>query len=240
MFFFCKPKTIVLDVFTDDCNLVNLLPPDYASNFKPKWWKDLEDNKSTIELNGIKVRNNTMRRCIGFKNYYSDSSIIIPLWSSFVLEYSETGSRSIFSDLTRTLEYQQEDQRGPNYLSEFHQFKLASPWQCKEKHGISFLYSQAFYNFKDPTAFVMPPAIIDFKYQHATEVNFFVRKPESGVNHRVSFDAGQPMIHLTPLTEKRVVIKKHVVTTSELHDLKAPRFFFNGSYNRVKKLGYGK
>ena len=240
MFFFCKPKTIVLDAFTVNSSIVDLLAPDHASKYKPKWWYDIPTERQIVLPSGINIKSNTMKRCRGFKDYYSNVSIIIPLWDSFVLEYSKDGSRFSFVDNKNIIDYQLEAQRGFVYLKDFHQLKLVSPWRFREKTGINFLFSQAFYNFQDPTSFVMPPAIVNYKYQNATEVNFFVRKPIGEDVGRIEFEAGHPLVYLTPLTEKRVVIKTHLVSTEELDKVAPPFLFFSGRYSKRKKLGYGK
>lgn len=240
MFFFCKPKELILDVFTTDPHVADLLAPNYASKFKPKWWYDTPSSRHIATPTGIITDGNTIKRCRGFKDYYSDASLVLPLWNSFILEYSVDGSRFSFASSANKLEYQSEDLRGGLYLKEFHQFKLNSPWRFREKTGINFLFGQAFYNFKDPTEFVMPPAIVNYKYQNATEINFFVKKPDGGSSKRLEFEAGQPMAYLTPLTEKRVVIRTHLVSAVEFEKVNVPILFFSGLYGKVKRLGYGK
>jgi hypothetical protein len=240
MFFFCKPKTVTLDAFTTRPQLVELLAPDYANKFKPKWWYDIPTKEKITLPSGISAESNTMKRCRGFKDYYSNAAIVIPLWDSFVLEFTNNGHRHSFASNESILEYQIDLQRGPEYLKEFHQLKLGSPWRFKEKSGINFLFTQAFYNFKDPTSFVMPPAIVNYRYQTATEVNFFVRKPTDDSIGRIEFEAGHPLVHLTPLTEKRLVIKTHVVSEVELKKIDPPFVFFAGKYSKNIRLGYGK
>lgn len=240
MFFFCKPRTIVLDAFTAIPQIVDLLAPDYAAKFKPKWWYDIPTDRPTLSSSGINVKVNTMKRCRGFKDYYSNASIIVPLWDSFVLEYSMEGSRSLFASGSDTLSYESEAMRGPLYLNKFHQFKLNSPWRFREKTGVNFLFGPAFYNFQDPTEFITPPAVVNYRYQHATNINFFVKKPAEGQSVRLELEAGQPIGYLTPLTEKRVVIKTHLVSVDEINKVAPPFTFFSGRYSKRKKLGYGK
>lgn len=240
MFFFCRPKTLTLDAFTTKPHVAELLAPDYASKFKPKWWYDIPAESPAVLHSGISINNNTMKRCRGFKDYYSNASIIIPLWDSFILEFTESKHRYSFANADNHMEWQSETQRGPVYLNEFQQLKLLSPWRFKEKSGVNFLFSQAFYNFKDPTSFVMPPAIVNYRYQTATEVNFFVKKPAGDNVERLEFEAGHPLVYLTPLTDKRVVVKTHVVSKEELDNISTPLAFFSGKYVKLKKLGYGK
>lgn len=239
MFFFCKPKTIVLDVFTTDQHLIDMLPPDYADKFKPSWWNDIEDYTDYIGP-GIAIQGNTMKRCVGFKNYYSDRAIVVPLWASFILEYATDGSRHVVSNPDYGMEFQKPTQRGSKYVNDYHHFKLSSPWKFKEKSGINFLFSQAFYNFKDPAELILPPAVLNYRHQHGVLVNFFVKKPKEGETARLELSAGQPLIHLTPLSEKKVLIKPHLISKEEHDELQMPSLFFNGIYSKCKKLGYGK
>ena len=98
------------------------------------------------------------------------------------------------------------------------------------------MFSQPFYNFDNHVNMTIPPAILNFKHQHALNVNVFFKKPENDKTERFEMYAGQPLIYLTPLTEKRIIIKTHQVSEKEIENLFLRPIFFTNIYNKVKKL----
>lgn len=240
MFFFCRPKTVVLDAFIDDPNIASMLPPSSATNHRPKWWGKIASDKSIISDNGLVFSESTIKRCRGFKDYYSDRAIILPLWTSFILDFDLSSYRYVFPNDYSKIIYQPDESRGTEYLKGYHHFKLISPWKFKETLGINFLFSQPFYNFEDPNKLIVPPGVVNYKYQNATHFNFFVKCPTNGSETQVSFDAGQPFVHLTPMTDKKVDVRVHVVSEKELSQIGMPQIFFTSAYKKIKQLGYGK
>ena len=78
------------------------------------------------------------------------------------------------------------------------------------------------------------PAILNFKYQHASHVNmFFPRKSQL-----IKYDHGTPMSHVIPMSESHLDVKCHLVTEQEIKTLtsRADKFvFFNKRYPKLKK-----
>ena len=239
MIFFMKPTKIVVDCFTHNPVAFDLFPIKKSNECIPDWWKKVEKNPITDNSNKNLpwIKSNTVRRCSGIIDYYNNQSFNVLLWSDVNLEYSRTGSRYIFADGVSRIEYQEEFMRG-DYLNDFHQFKIISPWKFKEKSGIKFHYSQSFYNFNNPDKLFLPPGIIDYKYQHTTEINFFVKKPEGESYHdRLELEAGMPMAHITPITEKKIELKHHLIDFNEFHNRFERTFFsFNSRYSKRKKI----
>lgn len=239
MFFFCKPKTVVLDAFVTDKNLAELLPPAPAIKHRPKWWGKIAPEQPIKTSSGLVFDESTIRRCRGFKDYYSEQTLIVPLWTSFVMEFDQHTYKYVFPNEHNELAYHTESSRGSEYLKGYHHLKLMSPWKFREKSGIDFLFSQPFYNFTDPTKLIIPPGTVNYKYQNSTHLNFFVKHPENGETDRVAYDAGQPIIHLSPMTERKLDLRIHIVTKPEFDQLGVPKFFFTSAYKRAKNLGYG-
>ena len=89
--------------------------------------------------------------------------------------------------------------------------KISNPWLIKEKTGVKFIWNQCTYHNTERHAnYHALSGILDFKAQHNTHVNVFVKK---GTTLNVS--AGDPLIQIIPLTERDVELKHHVVDAGE-------------------------
>ena len=236
MFFFCKPKTIVLDAFTCDRGAI-LVPPAPANKFRPRWWRELDPLVDQKSSNGVDYKQGTLRKCQGFKDYYSSSNIVLPFWTSVIFESGANDYRYVDSreEGIQNIVFQEEMFRG-NYLNNYTHFKMISPWLFKENSGIDFLFSQAFYNFTDPAEFLIPPGTVNYKHQHSTHIHFFSKKRGDDGMNRIELSTGQPLIHITPMTEKRVIVKPHLVSEDEYKNLKTPSLFFNNIYKRMRNV----
>lgn len=246
MFFFFRRPKIVVDAFIrqSHCHLHEYFPVESANHFIPEWWKKAPKGNNTELMTNKKSprpkETTSVRRCSGIVDYYNSNSIIIPLWMSCVLEYSSEDSKFgqlwASQDQNIFIKYHEPDMRGPDYAKNFHHFKFISPWKFKEKSGINFYFGQAFYNFDIPDEVVMPPGILNYKYQHATEINFFVRKPLGQLVKKIEFKAGQPLAYVLPITEKKLELRTHVIPDDEYFELTTKQVFFSNSYNVVKKI----
>ena len=125
--------------------------------------------------------------------------------------------------------------RGNEYLKKFEQFKIHSPWKFKENSGIDFLVVQALYNFNTPESFIIAPGVLNFKYQHATSIHFFIKPNSQEQQTTIEFDAGQPMLHFTPVAEKKLEIRRHLLDQQEYNKLEYKKVFFTNNYNKLKK-----
>jgi len=127
-------------------------------------------------------------------------------------------------------------QTGGAFLPLYH-LKIHSPYMLRCRKDISFYFSQAVYSHNHyENRLLMPSGAVSFKNQPATHINCFFE-----VGKQYDFIAGQPMMYITPMTEKRVVFKHHVLTTSEYEDLKKKHYpnKFNGYYKDLNKRRKG-
>lgn len=234
MFFWFKRGTVVVDAFTHSLPAYKYFPVETANKFVPEWWKQTPKHfDCPIDDGAITVKGNTARRCAGIIDYYHKNSIIVPLWSDLELDYGPQGYAYAFADSKTALAYHPQVMRG-EYMKEYEHYKIASAWKFREKTGVKFHFSSPFYNYDDPGLMVVPPAIVNYKYQHSTEFNFMLKRP--AVTKRFSLQAGQPLIHLAPLTDKNVVVKTHMVTPEEYERSFRWVFAFNNLYNKAKKI----
>lgn len=234
MNFFFKKSKIHLDVFTTRAGVFELYPIEYGNKFFPEWWKNLP--KEYYDGDNIHP-SSTMKRCEGFIQYYKNS-ITIPLWSDllFKINSNESFTNWQFSDkVTHASSHPKEQMEGFMSDSEFAHLKIESPWLFRCKEEVSWVWTQPMWNFKTPFDILIPPAIVDYKYNNSTNVNMLIRLTE---DKEILLPAGLPMANLFPMTEKDVVIHKHLISKDEhsmLHDVTYPSTFVN-KYKNAKKI----
>lgn len=228
-----KTSTVVLDCFTTSEIIAKTAPVDFATRHYPEWWKALP--KSYIGLDDF-FPSPTMKGCVGMIDYYR-KSVALPLWSDLAIQVGTNGSyRWQFSDSVCRADVHPEQQRGTYLPSQkYGHLKLATPWLFSTKKDVSWVWSQPMYNFEEPEHFYIPPGVLNFKYQSGANVNLMVdlSKPK-----QILIPFNQVMAFLTPMTDKHVEIKRHVVTDSEYHKLTmaGQRLTFLNKYRKIAKF----
>ena len=97
------------------------------------------------------------------------------------------------------------------------------------------MWTSAFYNqLAELSAYHILPGIMDFKYNHGTNVNMFFPK----VDNKILFKAGTPLAHIIPMSENKVEIKTHVVTEAEMEKIEPASYVstFINKYDINKKI----
>jgi hypothetical protein len=235
MFFFFKPTTIVVDAFTSNDAAHDYYPIAKSNRHVPNWWKALP---ATLDdpVHRL-VKRGTVKRCQGFVDLYSNS-FSIPLWSDISIEMELIADQKIwrykFADKKSWLDsHDQQQYNGIVDYSKYQQLKFNPPWFLEEKSGVKFMMSQHTWNIVEESSnFTVLPGIIDFKYQSSVNISTMVRYPEVGLLSMM-FEAGTPLVHLTPLTDKRVEIKTHLISATEF-ERKHPMTKFVDNYKERK------
>jgi hypothetical protein len=231
MFFFKKPK-IVVDCFTDDNQIGELYPIQHINKFIPDWWKKLPNLLNLLNENNVEIPVSTMKYCVGFNNTYS-AGMVIPMWTDFFISNSHDRQEYQFADRISELTQHDTAQWGDSFKNHFH-VKLISPWVLKEKTGVNWVFTELFYNSNNSldTHRIMP-GIVEYKYQHVTHINMLIKKSDGD---RLNFSAGDPMVHLIPMSDKNIKIKTHIVSTDEHSKLRGIPNTFTNYYNKKKKI----
>jgi hypothetical protein len=228
MFFFPKKK-IVVDCLTSNALASELYCPDKAVNFYPDWWKTLDGSFKNPKNGFTDVA--TMKTCMGFTDYYQNA-FILPLWSDLKIKVdNENNFRWQFSDQkSSAITHELEQRKG--FIENYNHLKLDSPWLFKSKSDVYFSVTQPIWNFTDSPQVIIPPALLEFKYQNITNINMFFPKTEK----EYLFEAGHPMMAFTPCTENQVEFKTHLVDYQEFvkhYDLQNQVYFVN-KYRKIK------
>ena len=211
MFFFFKKSKLYVDAFIseDYSGVYDSIPIDYSVKYFPDWWKSLKAKEFDYDImNTLK----NMKSCIGLIEFYK-KGITIPMWSDFALRLNSDKTKWDwkYSDGISKMAYHATEQR-LGFKEYYHHFKLESPWLIKSEKNISFMFTPHYYNLQNLNM-EFPPGITDFYYQHATNINFLLPLAED----KAFIPVGQPLINIVPLSEKKLVLKKHLVTKTE-HD----------------------
>jgi hypothetical protein len=213
MIFLFKKKKLVLDLFTSRQAIFDAAKPRMAAQFYPNWWKELKiempDSSPTFPMP-------TMRRCMGLVDHYKHG-FILPMWSDFRVELGEIGSPYMsarMSDQTTPIVIHDPKQRG-NFApaDKFCHLKFESPWSAKCAESIYFKWEQVTWNSNKLDEYIVLPATVEFKYQPYMQVHvLYIRKEIKQVK---SINFGAPMVHITPLTERELELRYHLISAEE-------------------------
>jgi hypothetical protein len=245
MLFFFKQKEIHLDCFSVYEHAYNLFPVDYSHKFYPDWWKKLPKEIPYYDetTNDTKGFLNTMKGCIGLIEFYQNS-ITIPLWTDMLLKVyrskDKEGYEAFFSDgMTSMGLHRVQQMEGLTDFCKYIHYKINGPWFFRCKEDIRFSWVQPIWNFNPIDQIIVPPAVVDYKYQHGTSINFFlpVEKMDKEDNSLL-IESGQPMVNIFPLSDRKIKIHNHFITQAELKKLHMdiPPISFFGKYNKVKRI----
>lgn len=212
LFFFKKPK-IVVDCFTCRDVVYKLHPINYTNKFVPEYWKKLP---ATIKLKAdpdpqVKtyLEAPTLKRCVGIVNYFSNG-FVIPSWTDFTLE--DAGTRLFTTDTMFNLkvEHHIRPTYGDELYKDYVHAKVVPPWLIEEKTGIKFTWNQFDWTENINADFRILSGIVDYKINHSANINMFFKKKTI-----INVKAGEPLVHIVPLTEKEVDLRVHLIPEAE-------------------------
>jgi hypothetical protein len=165
---------------------------------------------------------------------------MLPLWSDMAINMTTDGDQ-------RSYHYMFADQKTSAVTHNIVQFgdfidlnksqhlKLESPWKFSEKSGVKFSLSQPTWNLgKQLTDFNMISGVTDFKYQNSTNLQMLFFYPDSDGTKHTLIEAGTPMYHFLPLSDRPVKIVKHLISKEEWTSMGNAVVKFNNSY-KVRK-----
>lgn len=210
MFSILKKKYIDIFCYTNNTIAYEYFPIRQARDFIPQWWKDIPnamyDNDDGYHTKA--TRKTTMKRCPGIIEYYK-KGLMIPLWTDVEVivdhNMNAEGWSTAVADQS-LIEPHPDFQKGA-FLSSGNWFhnKLISPWKIETKENLSFMYMQPHWNLDELNGdVVIPNGYIDFhKDNHSTNIQIFMHKFSNRV---ININAGTPILHLVPLTEKKIKI----------------------------------
>ena len=232
MFFF-KRKEIIVDCFTPHYDIYESYRPLPANNFIPEGWKSLPKtiNMKALQRSNMEIPRGTMKMCKGFTNLFS-SGFIIQLWSDVALDSNTDPMSQIAASNSIFFNSHPDYQMWDGLYRGYKHVKFSSPWALVEKTGVKFTWNRCdWHNTDIADKMHMVSAVTDFKYQHHANMNIFIKD-----NSIVKLTAGQPMVHLIPMSEHKLKLKYHLISLQEFDT----RFYhstkFSGEYKENVRL----
>lgn len=229
---FIKKSRLTVDCFTCNPALYEYFPISNANKNYPDWWKNLNATFISESNSGIRHDIPTLKRCDALLGLYN-RGFCMSMWSDLIIETNKQGEfrYQYSSDENAPLVSHSRQQLGPGFDDLIH-VKIISPWLVEEKKGVQFLYTGASWNQIDRLFdWNIVPGIVDFKNQSSTHVNFFLPIKEN----RIEFSAGETIVHIIPLSDKKIEIKNHLISFEEWNK-KHLRYSYMSSFTgRFKK-----
>jgi hypothetical protein len=183
-------------------------------------------NQITYEVNPkVRFQKTSFQSCYGFINLYK-KGFYFPLWTD--LELANLTNTIAFDYAlkeftTHDMHLHPAEKSTAPPLSNYHKhFMLKSPFFFKCKEAINFLYTGASWDYVNNNlyAFHIPSAVIDFKTQHYIQVQFLLPIVNGFNESHLKFKAGDPIIYLMPMTEKKIKFINHALPVMEYEQLK--------------------
>jgi hypothetical protein len=232
---------VYVDCYTVNSDVYNTSRIKTATYYYPKWWKRLLPTVGQPvfdELPKLTRPASTMRHCVGFTDLFK-KSFCLPLWSDLMLHVEpamQAGHAWKFADGRSTLGEHPSFQRGDFMPPEhFQHIKLNSPWHLRCEEEINFLFFDPFWpSYEGEETVIIPPGLLSYQHQSATNINLFVRKLENE-SRTVDLKFNTPLVFLTPLTDRKVILRYHLVSAQEMADVTRPQVAFVDSYLQAKK-----
>lgn len=227
--------TITIHCYTFDKTIYELYKPAIASNFIPNQWKELPKTykKKVFEYNPISnmtIDVPTARVCDGIINMMS-RGIIIPSWSDIKIECS-SGQVLCHSPCgLGIVESHSREQVWDDLYPGYSQVKLISPWLFKTQEDIKFVWTRCdWHNTEQYKNAEIMSGVLDFKYQHASHVQMFV-------DGELNISAGDPLVQMFPLTEKKIKLKYHLIENQDYQNILGTKVVkYVGNYKERKKI----
>ena len=233
MFWF-KSKTIHVDCFTSRQYVHDFYPIDNTNKFFPDWWKALD--KSYPDESGI-FPNPTIKSCTGFNQFFNNG-ITIPLWSDMAVGLTPDNQFAWkFSDsITTANNHNFKQMEGYLHPNEYGHVKIHTPWLIECKEDINWMWVQNTWAFSNPANLIIPPGVVNYKYNTNTDINMFFNFQNYHRNFIIK--NGTPMVNIIPMDNRRVKVHVHKLSEEEFMSKRErliPTSFLN-KYGTTKNL----
>lgn len=224
-----------MDCFTNRSEVFNTTPIVKGATCFPDWWKKLEKPKFNFEH---MVPELTMHYCSGIIDFYLNS-ICIKLWSDLAIKMTPDKTLSYrFSDGESVMDFHPHSQY-VDYLSEEYQhIKMISPWLFKCKEDINWVWVGSQWNSNLTQDMSILSGVVNFKKQYGTNIQAVLKYDLNDQVNKI-YNLGTPLVHIFPMSEKKIKIHNHLLTSSELSQVSknlGTPVAFGKKYYKVNKI----
>jgi hypothetical protein len=209
--FFHRTSVINLDCFTSDNTVYTTTPIVRASKAFPDWWKKLSPYKLQFEHSQENPyhpkEEMTARDCYAIIELYK-KGIIIENWCDISFRTEDGLYNYWYTHGEQPQDHPREQFNGA--FPYHHHLKLLSPWGIRETTGIKFAWMGAEWSL-DSLEIKVLPGIVSFDIMSQINVNimFPIR------NNVFTIPVGNPLVHIIPLSDKKLKVTNHLVTKQE-------------------------
>lgn len=234
MLFFIKNKKIVVDAFTRHEAIASQYAIKKASAFIPEWWKNAEKSYMADDL----YKMPTIRTCPGILDLYK-KGFMIPIWTDIAFKVSDNNYQWQCAD--RATEISIHDSKQWEAFADADKFghlKIMSEWSIRTNKNVDWLFTEPYWNTGIDKKYSISPGVLN-AYHTNMPLNIQMMIDKSS-DYRFDITAGEPLVHMIPLSDKEIEIKTHVVSDSDwkkysvIHRSK----FLNGYNNTIKKCPF--
>ena len=235
--FFKRKKEIVLDCYTVEASPYNYFPIAKANKFTPEWFKTLK--KPTFKKEQFEEEIKNLKECYGFTNYFA-KGFVLPLWSDLYLEIAPKGSDGVkwqYSDGYSSMQWHSDEATNGNFSDlEYQHLKLVSPWFFVCSEDIEFLALEPEWYFDKLDGVHILNGTMDFTVNTATNINMFAKRTDEV--SKLNLMSGTPLYHFIPLTDRKVILRNHLVSQEKILNLKAlnTRVSFSRHFQKKRKI----
>jgi hypothetical protein len=231
MIFLFKEKPIVVDCFTTRDTIYKTLRIEPASQFIPKWWKDMASTYINAEQSIMPLP--TIKTCDGLIDLFK-TGFILPLWTDVALKVVDNGFMFELANGKKDAEFHDKFQwQDIPEAKNYGHLKLMAPWKLKTKSDINFYLTWPQWHYPLNFPLVHANGIFSFKNRYEWNPQLFVNLTK---NYELILNAGQPIGQIIPLTDKKVKLAHHLITESEYKKLNYTSISFFNSFKKVEKL----
>lgn len=223
---FRKKNKITLEIYAPVHQLVELFPPVLMKDAYPDWYRLMPKGKTELNVS----------HCTGLKDLYNQG-IMLPLWSDYEIDFTPDGVENIRwpSDNNNTSSggSHRLDHQAPGAFPGYVNVKFNSPWWFWCSEPIQWLWTQPVWNQSNPQQFTVVPGVVEYQHQNLTNINTLWQLGDSDRTEKLR--AGEPMVHIIPLTDQPMEIKIEVMN-SDVFAKKFARwnYAFSRQYERVR------
>jgi len=219
-------KSETVHFYTNDPLVYEFFKIQKGTFFYPEWLKKIKNNDENLR---------TIKKCPGMLDMYKNS-FIMPLWTAIKVDIKNSSVHIDASDGSTKIDCHVPTQRGLYMDSEdYLHLKIITPWRAYSKSNTKFLCAPcSFSNEKLVTDFFIPNAIRSYSISAGNNIHGFIINQDQ----KFELDAGSPIMHIFPITDKQVNIECHFDPERffYLEALQPNRFSFTGSYFKKRKL----
>jgi len=218
--FLSKPLVLHCIVSEEFSHVYDYAPVQPANLFFPQWWRQLA--KSRVDWTAGNLTQN-IKSCQGIQDHYAHGAVI-PMWTEMSVSMNgQGGVTNQFSDMITTNDYQGPDFRGGIHYNRIN-MKIATPWRMMSDRDVYWHFLPVYWDLAEPEPWEVCPGTLEFYYQHSVNVNLMIDNVAGSIN----IQHLQPLVHLVPLSERRLKIKNEMVSAGE----------FNRLANRTRALSF--